>query len=375
VHLTAKRVFCVVIAAGVLLPLCLTGLDLNLKVFDSSGHEIPIASMIAVLSDKRAVFIGESHDRYDNHLDELQVLRLLNERRQHWAVGVEFIQRRFQPAIDAYLAGTGDEHDFLRKSEYYDRWGFDYRLYRPIFQYAKDNHIPVIALNAEQELSEAVAKSGLDHLSKSDREQLPKEIDKSDTAYRERLYAVFQKHPNATKGDFDHFLEAQLTWDETMAETAANYLRNHPDQAIIVLAGGEHIAYGSGIPNRVKRRIPDVSSAIVLADRKPETDKAAADYYLESGPENLPASGKMGIVMDETRTGVIAKQITPGGAAAKAGVKAKDRIGSIDGQPIHTMADARIALLDKKPGEVISISVERSRLHRKSHHDLSLMLQ
>jgi uncharacterized iron-regulated protein len=322
------------------------------------------------------VWIGENHDRYDNHLAELDIIRRLNEQESgHWAIGVEFIQRQFQPVLDSYLAGTITERDFLNKTEYFDRWGFDYRLYRPIFLYAKENHVPMVALNAETELSEKVGKVGLNGLSNTDRNRLPRNIDKSDSAYRDRLNVIFQKHPDATKGNFDHFLEAQLTWDETMAESAANYLNNHPDKAIVVLAGGEHIAFGSGIPNRMRRRIPALKSAILSLDREPDRVKSAADYFVVATKMDLPAAARMGVVMDDRSHGVVVKQLTPGGAAGQAGVKAKDRIIAVDGEPVHSMADVRVLLFDKTPGQRVSLQVQRKHWTGKTDHSLELTLK
>ena len=77
---------------------------------------------------------------------------------------MEFIQRPFQPALDAYISGAITEREFLKRAEYFDRWGFDYRLYRPIFSFAKEHGIPMVALNAERELAEKVAKVGKAYL-------------------------------------------------------------------------------------------------------------------------------------------------------------------------------------------------------------------
>jgi uncharacterized iron-regulated protein len=348
----------------------------ELKVFEPSGREISVASLIGAIRSDRAVWIGESHDRYDNHLAELEIVRRLNEQEPgRWSVGVEFIQRRFQPVLDDYLAGRITEHDFLQKTEYFNRWGFDYRLYRPIFSYAKDNKIPMIALNAETELTEKVGKVGLSGLSDTDRNRLPKDIDKSDATYRERLNGIFQKHPDASKGNFEHFFEAQLTWDETMADSAAKYLNDHPEKAIVVLAGGEHIAYGSGIPNRMRRRIPGLTSAILSLGREPNPDHTAADYFLVSTKLDLPAAARMGVVMDEGPNGVIVKEVTPQGAAAQAGVKVNDRIIAIAGDSVQSMADARLALLDKTPGQHITLYVQRKHWPRKTNHSFDLILK
>jgi uncharacterized iron-regulated protein len=48
-----------------------------------------------------------------------------------------------------------------------------------------------------------------------------------------------------------------VLWDETMAETIAKYLKNHPKSQVIVLVGKGHIIYNYGIPSRVERRLSD----------------------------------------------------------------------------------------------------------------------
>src|SRR5262249_50251407 len=166
--------------------------------------------------------------------------------------------------LDAYISGEIGEQEFLRKSEYFDRWVFDFRLYSPIFRFAREHRIPMVALNADRELSEKVAKVGLDGLTDQERARLPGQIDQSDQDYRKRIQKIFKEHPEATGGNFDHFWQAQLVWDETMAERAADYLSRHPDKAMIVLAGSGHIESGSGIPNRVRRRLPQLKSFVLV---------------------------------------------------------------------------------------------------------------
>ncbi|CAD5971707.1 hypothetical protein PCC9214_03858 [Planktothrix tepida] len=44
----------------------------------------------------------------------------------------------------------------------------------------------------------------------------------------------------------DH--QAQILWDETMADAIVNFVKNNPDFQVIVLAGQGHIVYGYGVP-------------------------------------------------------------------------------------------------------------------------------
>jgi uncharacterized iron-regulated protein len=347
----------------------------NLKILDAAGSEHDPDSVLQQLDQKRVVFIGEEHDRYDHHLDELEIIRRLHDRNpQRWVIGVEFIQRPFQPYLDAYVAGQLTEREFLMKTEYFSRWGYDYRLYRPIFLYAKEQGIPIVALNAEEELTKDAGKLGLDKLPAEERQRLPSDIDESDAAYQDRIRKVFEKHPASGAENFQRFWQAQLVWDETMAQTAAEYLEGRPDKNMIVLAGRGHIEFGSGIPNRVKRRLPGASAAILLCTEGSHMQEGEADYWLDSKEQQLPPAGKMGVTMDLS-DGVRVKNTTPAGAAAKAGLKAADRIVSIDDQTVRSIADVQLFMLDKEPGQRVSLEVERENPAGKKELSFQLTLQ
>ncbi len=77
----------------------------------------------------RVVFIGETHNRYDHHLNQLELIERLHRADPQLVLGVEYFQQPFQQVIDNYIAGTIGETEFLRDTEYFERWGYDYRLY------------------------------------------------------------------------------------------------------------------------------------------------------------------------------------------------------------------------------------------------------
>jgi uncharacterized iron-regulated protein len=334
--------------------------ELDLKIYDSRGRQRDIETVVTDISAARAVFIGENHDRYDQHLSELEIIRRLYERNpKRWTIGVEFIQRPFQADLDAYIAGEINEKEFLRRTEYFDRWGYDYRLYRPIFRFAKEHAISTVGLNATREVSEQVGKAGLEGLTGSLREQLPGEVNTSDQSYRKRIEKVFNQHREATGGNFQHFWEAQLVWDETMAERAAGYLSAHPEKAIIVLAGSGHVEFGSGIPSRVRRRLPGLNMTTLITADKPQTKSHLTDYSLVSKKEDLSPAPKMGLAMERS-DGVRVKSVAPNGPAAKAGIMPKDRILRINTEEVKSVGDVRLALLDKRAGDRITMHVQRN---------------
>lgn len=351
----------------------------DVAFFDANHHPQQIEAVVSQLADKRVVFIGEDHERYDEHLSQLEIIQRLHiSAPDHWAIGVEYFQRRFQPYLDAYIAGSISEREFLTTTEYFERWGYDYRLYRPIFRYAREQHIALVALNAERELTDEAGKVGLEALPPGDRSRLPQQIEPPDTNYRQRLLDAFNEHPAAASGNFERFVQVQSVWDETMAQSAVDYLAAHPDKSMVVLAGAGHIAYGSGIPSRVRRRLPDARIAILLPADKPDDDSEGADYTLVSSNAALPPSGRMGITMDrgpDNNDGVRIKTVSPDSAAAKAGLQPDDRIVAIDGQPTHIQGDVQLALLDKEPGQHLSVRADRRGASGRQEITADLILQ
>ncbi|TCT21521.1 putative iron-regulated protein [Thiobaca trueperi] len=315
------------------------------------------------LADRRVIFVGESHDRYEDHLNQLAIIQGLHARGKPLVIGMEFFQQPFQPALDDYIAGTLDEAEFLRRTQYFDRWRYDYRLYRPILRFAREQRIPVIALNLESELTRRVGEVGIAGLSTDERARIPTGIDRADPAYRARLEAVFKQHPGADQRNIEHFVEVQLMWDEGMADRAAQALAAHPDRTLVVLAGSGHLEYGQGIPKRLLRRV-DVPSAIVLNGADRDLDPAVADFLLFPKQVDLPAAGLLGVMLDQTAAGegMLVQGFAEKSGAKAAGIVAGDRILRIGTQPIASYADIRIALLDSQPGQTLPVEVQRKGL-------------
>ncbi|MCH5372882.1 MAG: ChaN family lipoprotein, partial [Planctomycetes bacterium] len=52
-----------------------------------------IETLLQRLADKRVVFIGESHDRYEDHLNQLAIIAGLQAQGKDLAIGMEFFQQ------------------------------------------------------------------------------------------------------------------------------------------------------------------------------------------------------------------------------------------------------------------------------------------
>jgi uncharacterized iron-regulated protein len=315
-------------------------------------------TLAASLHDRRVVYIGETHDRYEHHLTQLELIRRLHEQHPGLTVAMEFFDQPSQPHLDAYIAGEISERELLDRSEYFQRWGYDYRHYQPILHFAREHGLATLALNIPREITRKIAQEGIEALDETERAWLPRVIDRSDEAYQQRLRTVFDIHPD-TDRDFDHFVDAQLVWDEAMAQRAADYLHEHPDQRMALLAGSGHLAYRSGIPQRLERELA-VTSAVILPDWAHRPAPGLADYVLFPQPKTLAPIGKLGIVLsppDEATVWV--RGFTDDSPAKAAGVVENDHILAIDTHRIETITDLRLAMLNKRAGDQVQLRVTR----------------
>jgi uncharacterized iron-regulated protein len=350
---------------AILLPIGLSLPAIPLHAQDKSAPEaldvsttLTLDQLAARVASDRVVFIGETHDRYDHHLNQLELIKRLHQMHQQLVIGVEYFQQPFQQAVDDYIAGKIDETAFLRATEYFQRWGYDYRLYAPIFRYAREQHIAVRALNVPTALTSAVVRVGVSGLTEQQRAYLPKQIVPADEAYRDRLQKAFEAHGPAKPGDFDHFVEAQLVWDEGMAEAASTYLNAHPEVSMVVLAGSGHLQFGSGIPQRVERRT-HATFAIVINNEDGIAAPHMADYLLFTQKETLPPAGVLGVRLTQQDGHCLIHSVERDSAAAKAGLKKGEIIADIDDQTIAKVADTRLMLWNKKPGDRVRVGVRR----------------
>ncbi|NJO42881.1 MAG: ChaN family lipoprotein [Cyanobacteria bacterium CRU_2_1] len=240
------------------------------------------------LARANVVYLGETHENQADHAAQLQIIQELHQQNDRIAIAMEMFQRPYQPVLDQYLAGEITEDELRQQSEYDRRWGFPWEYYAPILQFAQINQIPVLALNTPTEVTQKVAQKGLENLTEADRQWIPPlvEIHIDNEAYRQMIrevYDQFHQGHGSSEG-FENFFLAQVLWDETMAETIANFLQANPDYQVVVLVGQGHVVYDYGIPSRVDRRLTEVPnfaqrSVLLNPVNEARSEDEIADYF------------------------------------------------------------------------------------------------
>ena len=324
--------------------------------------------LLAKVTEKQLVYVSESHDRYDHHLTQLTVLKAMFEKHPDVVLAMEYFFQPFQAVLDRYISGEIDEVAFIKQSEYFDRWRFDYRLYRPIFRFAREKGIPMIALNIPREITTKVAKGGIESLTEDEQQQIPQEIDHDNERYSQQLNDIFKQHPRTDKRTFDFFMQAQLVWDEGMAERAAEHFKANPDGHMVLLAGTGHLAYRMGIPDRLERRTP-VTSAVLINSGGDYVSKDLGDYLVVTKPQRIKRHGLLGLFLDTDDGAPKVIKFSKESGAEKAGIAVEDKIVALNGKPVESYGDLKIILLDKRAGDEIEVKVQRKSLF-SSHREL-----
>jgi len=220
-----------------------------------SQQQTTAAPLLDRALDAPIVLLGEHHDNPQHHLFQLQTLAQLHARHPHMVIGFEMFPRSVQPILDQWVAGDFDESGFLTAVDWDGVWGIAADYYMPLFQFARLNHIPMLALNVERSLVRHVARQGWDSLSDNQKNGLKKPYP-APTAYRESLKHAFQHHGGdaddpENKEKFDNFVAAQLTWDGAMAQALHARLKTTPNALIVAIVGSGHLTYGHGIPHQL----------------------------------------------------------------------------------------------------------------------------
>jgi len=336
---------------------------LDTLVHLKTGTTVSTEQMLADITDDRLVYVGETHDNPASHRFQLTILEAMIQRYpEHLAVGMEMFHQGQQEVLDRWIAGELSEKAFLRQLHWYETWGIDYAYYRDLLSTMREQRIPIIALNVRPEDKMAVMRG----------EVTPPEV--TDPYYRATLLAYFAGHAQG-HGDAETFIRVQNLWDNTMARSLVEYLTQptHENDHVLILAGGNHIRYGYGIPRRAYQLHP-LSYSLVgnheieVDDSKqdrfmdvtlPELPLLPYDYLLYNRYEAGPQHMRLGVLLEQHDDGVVIGKVMPGSLAEAGGILAQDRIVSLNGEQVSEPFDVIYTLRQQHPGNTVLLEIER----------------
>jgi len=320
------------------------------------GKPVTFARMIRDMKTSRFVYVGETHDSLPMHEIQFRVIQALYQQDPKLALGMEMFPSTLQEVLDRWTQGVLSREEFIRQTQWYITWNFNFGFYEKLFQFAKENRIPVYALNAPREVIAKIRMKGWEALTEEEKNLAP-EPDLSNEEHKLYVRKIFEtmEMPPQMKGPglemvFEGLYRAQSAWDEVMA---ANALKGAGEEGrrLVVLAGSGHLLYNLGINRRVseKKKLP-MSTLIALAvpeDRKSiRVQRSLGDFIWGIEEEEKPAFPSIGLNYKEFEglENLVVPQKPTDGVAKGADFEKGDVILSVNGKLFSDINELRMYL-------------------------------
>eukprot|EP01037_Dinobryon_pediforme_P000739 gene739-742_t len=206
---------------------------------------------------------------------------------------MEMFETDCQTVLNEYLEGFIKEKNLITDAR---TWP-NYKDYRPMIEFAKTNHSPVIAANAPSRYTSMTNRFGLSslqQLSTTGKSFLPPlPIDTATGPYYDKFKEIMGGHGSMPGMQL---YQAQNLWDATMGWSITRFYRAHKGFKVLQLNGGFHSEEKLGAAAQLKKYAPDVRmiNIAVFADEsfaKTDWSKFSknGDYIIITDP-NLPRS-------------------------------------------------------------------------------------
>ncbi len=353
----------------------------------ASGETLAADALSGRLAGRRVVLLGEEHSNAEHHRWQLHTLAALHGRKADMVLGFEMFPRRVQPALDRWVSGELDVESFLEAADWKGVWAFDPEHYLPLFHFARQNRIPMVALNVERSLVARVGREGWAAVPEDEREGVsdPKP---ASVAYRDSLARVYaEKQALGLEGeeapaegedaepdlsaiveseDFARFVEAQLTWDRAMAEALAAAARRAPDTLVVGVVGGGHAEHGYGVPYQLADLGVEDSAVLLPVSAaalcEPASEYLADAVFVVERPERLEADRpkpRLGVMIETAESAVRIMTVLDGSVAEAAGLEVGDIVISAAGFPVARVGDLIEIVQRQAPGTWLPLSIRR----------------
>jgi len=343
------------------------------QIFSAAlGRPVLWESMAEDLGRAKFVYIGETHNSLPNHDLQFRILLALSHKDANLAVGLEMFPAASQEVLNKWSLGLLTEEEFLREARWYVVWNYHWGFYRRIFALAKEQSIPLRALNVERDIITKVRMRGWEGLSDEEKKLVPKP-DLSNRDHRALMKAVFsaEELPPQMKGAgfeavFEGLYGAQSAWDEVMA---ANTLKASQDgkRRVVVLAGSGHLLYNLGINRRVyetnRLLFRTVVCVTVPKGRSSLTvSRTLADYICGLSEEERPAYPSLGLRLRTVAglSNLVIESKPVEGAAVGQDFEKGDIILAVNGKAYSDINDLRLELAVFTWGQEVKFKLLRA---------------
>ncbi|GAM73481.1 iron-regulated protein [Vibrio ishigakensis] len=230
------------------------------QLLSPKGEPISLEQASNNISDHRVILVGEWHSHSAVHRFQSDLYKALLEKNPKTDLSMEQFSRPAQSTLDQYLSNEIGERALIAHGRAWPNYTSDYRA---LIEQAKVAQRRVIAANAPRDIVHCIGQVGpsyIKQLSRKDKKFVAAKLDTSDRPYKAQFMTLMQ----GLEGKMvENMYAAQVSWDETMAESIANHLKQNPDVHVMHTAGKFHVENGDGIAYSLKKRAPETNIALI----------------------------------------------------------------------------------------------------------------
>ena len=335
------------------------------------GRPLTFADMIDEMKTSKFVYIGESHNDLAMHDFQTRVIQAFVKSGRDVAIGLEMMTVSYQETLNKWWLGLLSREEFIRESRWYENWNMNFGFYEKIFNFAKDNRIPMYGLNAPRKIISKIRMQGWEALSDEEKKFIP-QPDLTHQDHRFLIRTIFENTdlPPQMKGAgldmmFEGLYRSQSAWDEVMAENAVKAYGSEK-RLIVVLAGSGHFLYNLGINRRAFERsqLPFKSVLSVIIPSGEEcvhVSRSVSDYIWGIQEEEYPAYPAVGLSFKKFKEleNLVIDKTPKDGVAEDKGFEKGDIILTVDDKPFNCINEIRYYLSRFGWGDQASFRVLR----------------
>lgn len=273
----------------------------------STQSEITLDDLVSDMAEADVLLFGEEHNDSVAHFLQMEIFRLMHQKYgSRVALSMEMFDRDVQPVMEEYLSGAIQERHFRKDARVWS----NYRDYRPLVEYARDNGLAVICANAASRYTNLAGRMGQEALRSLPAARkayfAPVPYRRAQGDYLAKLESFMGGHtpsaPDSTKnsspppavhGGFD-LVNAQSLWDATMAWSIARYRKSGKNKSgkILHLNGRFHSDEYFGVAAQLRHYAPRTRILVLSAGSDPsfpqinwDEFRHLGDYILITDPE------------------------------------------------------------------------------------------
>ncbi len=213
------------------------------------GASIAFEEILKRIENERVIFVGEIHTQPSSHRVQLEIIKHLTALGKEVTIAVEIFPASQQASLDEWVSGTITRDDFTKVFK--TTVNLPFGAYEGIFEFARQNEIPMVGIDAVRKAIAHVSKNGTDEAPAEFLEKVKYSECNEDPQYMYLLGFSGARHYHQSGMPF--LCEAQRLRDAVMAYNVSRVLQKN-NSTVVVMVGLVHAAKVA-VPNMLQQHV------------------------------------------------------------------------------------------------------------------------